>query len=105
MFPFRQNNRRPDGTWAAPDATEVNIKGTSVEPYDPIWPRWKRSPPLGADGQFIAHQPFFDIDEITQKVEFYPPGRGLVDRNVNGNQRPAKGSAISSLAITGDADS
>src|SRR6185503_17500011 len=28
---------------------------------------------------------FFDIDEIAQKAEFYPPGRALVDTNVDGN--------------------
>jgi hypothetical protein len=83
-FPFRYDNRKPDGTWDAPDATDDNIKGTSVDPYDPVWPRWRRTPPPGANGEFISDQPFFDIDEITQRVELHPPGRPLADWNVDG---------------------
>jgi spore germination cell wall hydrolase CwlJ-like protein len=84
-FPFRRNNRKPDGTWDAPDATDENIKGTSLDPYEPMWPRWKQTPPPHGEGEFISHEPFFDIDEISQKSEFYPPGRPLVDKNVDGN--------------------
>jgi hypothetical protein len=84
-FPFRRDNRRPDGSWDVPDATDDNIKGTSVDPYDPVWPRWKQAPPDHGEGEFISEEPFFDIDEISQKAEFYPPGRPLVDSNVNGN--------------------
>src|SRR4030095_13895369 len=36
---------------------------------------------------------FFDIDEIAQKAEFYPPGRALVDKNVDGH--PASRQRIS----------
>jgi len=85
LFPFRQGNRKPDGTWDAPDATEDNIKGTSVDPYVPVWPRWKQSPPPDGEGDFISDEPFFDIDEITQTAKFYPPGASLVDKNVGGN--------------------
>src|SRR5262249_40332964 len=85
LFPFRRDNRKPNGTWDAPDASEDNIKGTSVDPDDPVWPRWKQKPPLNGEGEFVSHEPFFDIDEITQKAEFYPPGRPLVDKNVGGN--------------------
>ncbi len=84
-FPFRHDNRKPDGTWDAPDATDDNIKGTSVDPYEPMWPRWKQTPPLHGEGEFISDQPFFDIDEISQKVEFYPSGRPLTDKNVHDN--------------------
>jgi hypothetical protein len=84
-FPFRRDNRRPDGTWLAPDATEDNIKGTSVDPHDPVWPHWERRPPLEAEGEFISRAPFFDIDEITQTAKFYPPGAPLLDRNLGGN--------------------
>jgi hypothetical protein len=84
-FPFRRDNRRPDGFWDAPDATDDNIKGTSVDPYDPVWPRWKQTPPDHGEGEFISEQPFFDIDEIMQRAEFYPPGRALVDKNLGGN--------------------
>lgn len=84
-FPFRVENRKPDGTWDAQDATDENIKGTSVDPYEPKWPRWKQRPPLHGEGEFISHEPFFDIDEITQKAEFYPPGRPLTDKNVGGH--------------------
>jgi hypothetical protein len=85
IFPFRADNRKPNGTWRAPDATQENIKGTSVDPYDPVWPRWRRTPPRDGDGEFVSDQPFFDIDEITQNVEFYSPERPLADRNVDGN--------------------
>lgn len=85
QFPFRQDNRRRDGTWNAEDATPENIKGTSVDPHDPVWPRWKKKPPLHGEGEFISDEPFFDIDEITQKATLYPPGTPLVDRNVDGN--------------------
>lgn len=84
-FPFRRDNRKPDGTWDAPDATDDNIKGTSVDPYDAVWPLWKRTPPPDGEGEFVSDEPFFDIDEITQRVELYPPGRPLIDRNVDGN--------------------
>jgi hypothetical protein len=84
-FPFRRDNRRPDGTWEAPDATDDNIKGTSIHPYDPVWPRWIKRPPLGGEGEFVSNQPFFDIDEVTQKATLYPAGTPLVDRNVDGN--------------------
>lgn len=84
LFPFRRDNRKPDGTWDAPDATDDNIKGMSVDPYDPVWPQWRRKPPLGGNGEFIGDHPFFDIDEITQRVELYPPGRPLADWNVEG---------------------
>ena len=84
-FPFRRNNRKPDGTWDAPDATDENIKGTSVDPYEPRWPRWQQKPPPHGEGDFVSDVPFFDIDEISQKAEFYPPGRPLVDKNVDGN--------------------
>jgi hypothetical protein len=85
LFPFRQNNRRPDGFWNAEDATRDNIKGTSVDPSTPVWPRWRETPPLHGEGEFISHEPFFDIDEITQRADFYPTGRPLVDRNVDGH--------------------
>ena len=49
-FPFRRDNRRPDGSWDVPDATDDNIKGTSVDPYDPVWPRWKQAPPDHGEG-------------------------------------------------------
>jgi hypothetical protein len=84
-FPFRQDNRRPDGTWDAADATPDDIKGTSVDPYDPVWPRWRKRPPDHGHGEFISDEPFFDIDEITQKATLYPLGMPLVDRNVDGN--------------------
>jgi hypothetical protein len=84
-FPFRRDNRRPDGLWDAPDTTDDNIKGTSVDPYEPVWPRWKQAPPLHGEGDFVSDQPYFDIDEIRQAAEFYPPGRPLVDMNVGGN--------------------
>lgn len=84
-FPFRVENRKPDGTWDAPDATDENIKGTSVDPYEPRWPRWKRKPPLHGEGEFISDEPYFDIDEIRQTVELYPPGRPLLDKNVGDN--------------------
>jgi hypothetical protein len=85
LFPFRLDNRKPDGSWDAPDATEDNIKGTSVDPHEPMWPRWRQTPPPEGEGEFVSEEPFFDIDEITQKAVFYPPGRPLVDKNVDGN--------------------
>jgi hypothetical protein len=84
-LPFRRDNRRPDGFWDVPDATDDNIKGTSVDPYDPVWPRWKQAPSDHGEGEFISEEPFFDIDEVMQRAQFYPPGTPLVDRNVGGN--------------------
>jgi hypothetical protein len=84
-FPFRRENRRADGFWDVPDATVDNIKGTSVDPYDPVWPHWKQTPPDHGEGEFVSDQPFFDIDEIMQRADYYPPGRALVDRNAGGN--------------------
>jgi hypothetical protein len=83
--PFRRENRRSDGTWAAEDATEDNIKGTSIDFHDPVWPRWKKTPPPDTQGEFVSDEPFFDIDEITQTATFYPPGKPLVDKNLDGN--------------------
>ena len=74
-FPFRRDTRRRDGFWDAPDATEDSIKGTSVDPYDPVWPRWTKTPPAGDEGDFVSDEPFFDIDEITQKARLYRPAR------------------------------
>ena len=85
LFPFRRDNRRPDGTWDAPDATDDNIKGTSVDPYDPVWPRWSKTPPVGGEGEFVSNQPFFDIDEIAQTAKLYRAGEPLVDKNVDGH--------------------
>jgi hypothetical protein len=34
FFPFRCDNRKADGTRDAPDATNENIKDTSVDPYE-----------------------------------------------------------------------
>lgn len=84
-FPFRRDNRRPDGSWDAPNATDDNIKGTSVDPYDPVWPRWKQAPPHHGEGEFISDEPFFDIDEIAQKATLYQAGTPLMDRNIDGN--------------------
>jgi len=84
-FPFRRDNRGADGTWDAEDATDDNIKGTSVDPHDPVWPRWIQTPPPDGVGEFVSGDPFFDIDEITQRATFYPAGTPLVDRNVDGN--------------------
>jgi hypothetical protein len=84
-FPFRRDNRRRDGSWDAPDATEDSIKGTSIDPYDPVWPRWRNVPPLDGEGDFVSDDPFFDIDEISQTAKFYPPGTPLTDRNIDGN--------------------
>jgi hypothetical protein len=50
QFPFRQDNRRRDGTWDAGDATPDNVKGTSVDLYDPVWPRWRKTPSYDDDG-------------------------------------------------------
>ena len=84
-FPFRQDNRKSDGAWDSQDATRDNIKGTSVDHYEPVWPRWRQTPPPDGEGEFVSDEPFFDIDEISQKAEFYPPGRPLVDKNIDGN--------------------
>ena len=84
-FPFRRDNRRPDGFWDAPDANDDNIKGSSVDPYDPVWPRWTQTPPPDSEGEFVSSEPFFDIDEISQKAMLYPAGAPLVDKNVDGN--------------------
>lgn len=84
-FPFRRDNRKPDGTWDAPDATDDNIKGTSVDPYEPVWPRWRQAPPDHGEGEFISEEPFFDIDEIKQTARLYPPGTPLTDKNVGGH--------------------
>ena len=84
-FPFQQSNRNKDGSWEAPLADRDNIKGTSVDPYEPMWPRWKQTPPPHADGDFTSDEPFYDIDEISGKAEFYPPGKPLRDWNLNGN--------------------
>jgi hypothetical protein len=84
-FPFRRDNRRPDGFWDVPDATDDDIKGTSVDPHDPVWPRWKQAPPDHGEGEFISEEPFFDIDEIMQRADFYPPGRPLSDKSFRGN--------------------
>ena len=85
LFPFHRDNRRADGFWDTEDATSDNVRGTSVDPHEPVWPRWKTTPPLHGEGDFISRDPFFDIDEITQRADFYPPGRPLIDRNVDGN--------------------
>ncbi len=77
QFPFRRDNRRRDGLWDAPDATEDNVKGSSIDPYEPVWPRWKQAPPHHGEGEFVSDEPFFDIDEIAQRAEFYPPGTPL----------------------------
>jgi hypothetical protein len=50
-----------------------------------VWPRWKQTPPDHGESEFISDQPFFDIDEISQKAKFYPPGQPLVDKNIGGN--------------------
>jgi hypothetical protein len=85
QFPFRRDNGRRDGFWDAPDVTDDNIKGSSIDPYDPVWPRWTKTPPLDGEGEFVSSEPFFDIDEITQKATLYPAGTPLVDRNLDGN--------------------
>jgi len=85
VFPFRPDTRRPDGFWDAPDATRDNTRGTSVDLEEPAWPRWRTTPGIHEEGDFISEDPFFDIDEITQKAEFYPPGKPLTDRNMAGN--------------------
>jgi hypothetical protein len=41
-FPFRRDNLRPDGFWDAPDASDDNIKGTSVDRNSPVWPGWTK---------------------------------------------------------------
>ena len=92
-FPFRRDNRRPDDFWDAPEANDDNIKGTSVDLYDPVWPHWKQTPPHHGEGEFISDEPFFDIDEIAQRAEFYPAGRPLLDKNLGGN--PASRQRIS----------
>jgi len=94
-FPFRRDNRKRDGRWDAPPADRDNIRGTSVDPNEPLWPRWKKTPPLHHEGDFVSDEPFFDIDEITGKAEFYPPGRPLRDGNVGGN--PARRQRIDDL--------
>jgi hypothetical protein len=101
-FPFRRDNRRPDGYWDVPDANEDNIKGTSVDPYDPVWPRWKQAPPHHGEGEFISDDPFFDIDEIMQRAEFYPPGRPLVDKTFREILRAVNELAICPAAISRD---
>jgi hypothetical protein len=94
-FPFRRDNRRRDGRWDAPLADRGDIRGTSVDPNEPLWPRWKKTPPLHHEGDFVSNEPFFDIDEITGKAEFYPPGMPLRDGNVNGN--PARRQRVDDL--------
>ena len=94
--PFQLSNRNEDGTWEAPLADRDNILGTtSVDPHEPQWPRWKKTPPLHYEGDFVSDDPFFDIDEISGKVEFYPPGRPLRDGNVDGN--PARRQRVDDL--------
>lgn len=94
-FPFRRDNRKSDGRWDAPDATRDSIRGTSVDPDEPVWPRWRESPPLHHEGDFVSVDPFYDIDEISGRVEFYPPGRPLRDGNVDGN--PARRQRVGDL--------
>lgn len=95
LTPFGPHNRNADGSWDAPLADRDNIKGTSVDPDEPIWPRWKQTPPHLHEGHFISDEPFYDIDEISGKAEFYPPGRPLNDANVDGN--PASRQRVNDL--------
>jgi hypothetical protein len=94
-FPFQHSNRNKDGTWEAPLADRDNILGTSVDPHEPQWPRWKKTPPPHREGDFVSDDPFYDIDEISGKAEFYPPGRPLRDGNVDGN--PARRQRVDDL--------
>jgi hypothetical protein len=95
LFPFQSSNRNEDGTWHAPLADRDNILGTSVDPREPKWPRWKITPAPHHEGDFVSDDPFFDIDEISGKVEFYPPGRTLRDGNLDGN--PARRQRVDDL--------
>ena len=101
-FPFRRDNRKPNGTWDAPDATRDNIKGSSVDHYDPVWPRWRQTPPPDTEGEFVSDEPFFDIDEITQKATLYPPGTPLVDRTSTAIPQAVNGSTTWTPATCGD---
>jgi hypothetical protein len=102
-FPFRRDNRRPDGTWAAEDATEDNIKPTSVDPYDPVWPRWRKTPPLDAEGEFVSRDPFFDVDEITQQPDSTRPARRSSTETSTAIRLLAEEIATSLRATTGAA--
>ena len=55
----------------------------------------EKTPPPHHEGDFISDDPFFDIDEISGKVEFYPPGRPLRDGNVDGH--PARRQGVDDL--------
>ena len=75
QFPFRHDNRRRDGLWDAPDATEDSIKGTSVDPYDPVWPRWRQAPPHTARESSSAMSRSSTSTRSRRRAKFYPPGR------------------------------
>jgi hypothetical protein len=94
-FPFQPSNRSKDGTWEAPLADRDNVLGTSVDPREPMWPRWRQPPPPHHEGDFVSNDPFYDIDEISGQVEFYPPGRPLRDGNVDGH--PARRQRVDDL--------
>jgi hypothetical protein len=102
--PFPLSNRNKDGTWEAPLADRDNILGTSVDPHEPMWPRWKKTPPLHHEGDFISDDPFFDIDEISGKAEFYPRGGRYATAMSAAIPRGASGLTISPPAIPGDGD-
>ena len=104
LFPFRRDNRRPDGTWDAPDATDDKVKGTSVDPYDPVWPRWTKAPPIGGEGEFVSNQPFFDIDESRRKRRSIRPARHSWTRTSTAIQRAANAFAMFLPAICGGDD-
>ena len=101
-FPFRHDNRNPDGTWDAPDATDDNIRGTSVDPHEPVWPRWTRTPPLNGEGEFVSSAPFFDIDEITQRRRSTRPAPRFRTAISMAIRRAGEESATLPPAICGD---
>src|SRR5688572_13099446 len=104
-FPFRRDNRRPDGFWDVPDATDDNIKGTSVDPYDPVWPRWKQAPPDHGEGEFISESRSSTSTRSVRRRSSIRPAGPLWTATSMAIQRAANELATCPAAISGGGDS
>ena len=103
-FPFRRNNRKPDGTWDAPDSTDENIKGTSVDPHRPMWPRWKHRRLTGRASSSATSPSSTSTRSARRRNSIRPASRSWT-RMSAAIPRAANELAICPAAISGDGDS
>jgi hypothetical protein len=78
-----------------PPATPENLRGTSADRDNPVWPHWTEIPPKEFEvGKWRSDEPYWRIDGLTGTMELICPGTPMRDIRFYGQPQTYQNSGI-----------